>query len=82
MSVLDMLENYRAQAENLRKKIELVRCRKRISSSNRATQISYYKGLLDSLEYAIGEMEKSESQNVRYRHRSDIRLDGRRKGHG
>lgn len=82
MSELDMLENYRAQAENMRRTIERVRRRKYLSQADRAMWIRYYKGLLDSLEYAIGEMEKSESRNVRYRHRSDIRLDGRRKGHG
>lgn len=78
MSVLDLLENYRAQAENLRKKIELARRRKYLSSSDRAAQIREYRTSLDNLEYSIGEMEKGESENVRYRPRSDIRKDGRR----
>ena len=82
MSASDMLENYRAQAENLRRTIERARQRKYLSQADRDRQTGYYKGLLDTLEYAIREMEKSESRNVRYRHRSGIRLDGRRKGHG
>lgn len=81
MSVLDMLENYRAQAENMRKHLTQAKANKHRTSDDRE-RIASLERLLGTLEYAIREMEKSESRNVRFRHRSDIRLDGRRQGHG
>ena len=80
MSLSDMLNDYRSQAERMKLAVEQARRGHYRSKADRDRQIGHYLAMLDNLDYSIQHMEKSESQNVRFIHVSPLRLDGKRGG--